>query len=167
MLRSKVLAQTVAVLSAMSLLAACQQQNGQPDPYLNKTNAGTLAGAALGGWAGHNIGDGSGQVIATIAGTLIGAGLGHEIGSSLDNADMAYYNRTSQQAMETAQPGQSLPWRNPDSGNYGSITPSNYYKTADNQYCREYNQTITVGGRTERGYGTACRQPDGTWQIVE
>jgi len=23
-----------------------------------------------------------------------------------------------------------------------------------------------VGGRTEQAYGTACRQPDGSWQIV-
>lgn len=167
MLRSNVLTKTVAAVALMSLVAACQPQNGQPDPYLNKTNAGTLAGAALGGWAGHGIGKGKGQTIATIAGTLIGAGLGHEVGSSLDKADMSYYNNTSQQALETAQPGQALPWRNPQSGNYGTITPSNYYKTADNQYCREYNQSITVGGRTERGYGTACRQPDGTWQITQ
>lgn len=167
MSRTRMLARTVVAISAVSLLAACQQQGGQPDQVFNKTNAGTLAGAALGGWAGHNIGKGKGQTIATIAGTLIGAGLGHEVGSSLDKADMGYYNRTSQHALETAQPGESLPWRNPESGNSGTITPSNYYKTADNQYCREYNQTITVGGRTERGYGTACRQPDGTWQIVQ
>ena len=32
--------------------------------------------------------------------------------------------------------------------------------------CREFQQTITVGGRTETAYGTACRQPDGDWKIV-
>ena len=26
-------------------------------------------------------------------------------------------------------------------------------------------QTITVGGEVQQGYGTACRQPDGTWKI--
>jgi hypothetical protein len=35
------------------------------------------------------------------------------------------------------------------------------------EYCREYNKTITVGGRYESGYGTACMQPDGSWMIVE
>jgi surface antigen len=25
---------------------------------------------------------------------------------------------------------------------------------------------VTVGGRAEQAYGTACRQPDGSWQIV-
>ncbi len=35
------------------------------------------------------------------------------------------------------------------------------------EYCREYNKSITVGGRYESGYGTACMQPDGSWMIVE
>jgi len=33
-------------------------------------------------------------------------------------------------------------------------------------YCREFTQTVTVGGRLQSGYGTACMQPDGSWQIV-
>ena len=41
------------------------------------------------------------------------------------------------------------------------------YKTESGQYCREYQQTITVGGKTEQGYGRACRQPDGSWRIVD
>lgn len=161
------LKQSIAIASAAALLAACQQQNGRPDPVVNKTNVGTIAGAALGGWAGHNIGSGSGQVVATIAGTLIGAGLGREIGGSLDRADIAYHDRTAQNALENAQPGQTLPWSNPNTGVSGQVTPSNYYQTAGGQYCREYSQSITVGGQTERGYGTACRQADGSWKIVE
>jgi surface antigen len=34
------------------------------------------------------------------------------------------------------------------------------------KYCREFQQTVTIGGKTEQAYGTACRQPDGSWQIV-
>lgn len=34
-------------------------------------------------------------------------------------------------------------------------------------YCREYTQTVQVGGVRQQGYGTACMQPDGSWQIVE
>jgi surface antigen len=33
-------------------------------------------------------------------------------------------------------------------------------------YCREYQTTVTVGGKSEQAYGTSCRQPDGSWQIV-
>jgi hypothetical protein len=28
-------------------------------------------------------------------------------------------------------------------------------------------QSRTIGGNTEQGYGTACRQPGGRWQIVQ
>ena len=154
----------IGAVSAVALLAACQPGQ-QPGP-ITKSDIGTVAGAALGGWAGHNIGGGSGQVIATIGGTLLGGYLGREIGGSLDKADMAYYNRASQRALETGQPGETLPWSNPNSNVGGTITPSSYYQTETGQYCREYTQTIKVGGRTEQGHGTACRQPDGTWQIV-
>lgn len=162
----------IAVISAVSLLAACAQ-GGQPGTGvmsgggINKQDVGTLAGAIGGGVIGHNIGGGAGKTVATIAGTLIGAGIGNSIGSSLDKADMAVYNSTSQRALETAQPGQALPWKNPQSGNYGSVTPSSYYKNSDGQYCREYNQTIVIGGKQQSGHGTACREPDGTWKIVE
>jgi hypothetical protein len=32
-------------------------------------------------------------------------------------------------------------------------------------YCREFTQTFTIAEQTQRGYGTACLQPDGSWQI--
>ncbi len=33
------------------------------------------------------------------------------------------------------------------------------------EYCREYQKTIYVGGKAVEGYGTACRQEDGAWEI--
>ena len=32
-------------------------------------------------------------------------------------------------------------------------------------YCREYQHTVTIDGKQEKAYGTACRQPDGSWKI--
>jgi surface antigen len=40
------------------------------------------------------------------------------------------------------------------------------YQAANGTYCREYQQEITVGGKEQQSYGTACRQPDGTWKIL-
>jgi hypothetical protein len=34
------------------------------------------------------------------------------------------------------------------------------------QNCREFEQTIMVGGQAQKGYGTTCQQPDGSWKIV-
>jgi surface antigen len=151
--------------AALLMLAACDSQN--PNSTLNKSNTGTVIGAVGGGLLGSQVGKGSGRLIGVGVGTLLGAALGNQVGSSLDRADMAYYNNTSQRALETAQPGQSLPWNNPQSGNSGTVTPLNYYQTANGQYCREYSQTINVGGQKQEAFGRACRQPDGSWQIVE
>jgi surface antigen len=41
------------------------------------------------------------------------------------------------------------------------------YQTSAGQYCREYQQTIVVGGQSQSAYGTACRQPDGSWKITQ
>jgi hypothetical protein len=32
--------------------------------------------------------------------------------------------------------------------------------------CREFQQTITVGGTAQEAYGTTCQQPDGSWKVV-
>ncbi len=165
----------VAILTALALLTAC---SGQQNAYnaqrggvtngggLDKQDIGTGLGAVGGAVIGSSFGKGNGRVVGGVLGGLLGAGLGNQIGASLDRADMTYYNQTSQKALETAQPGQSLPWSNPQTGNSGTVTPQKYYQNSNGQYCREYSQTITVGGKTQQGYGTACRQPDGTWQIV-
>ncbi|MDE3015872.1 MAG: glycine zipper 2TM domain-containing protein [Pseudomonadota bacterium] len=163
----------IAVAAALSVLAGCTGPNGQPGGGImngggiDKQDVGTVAGAVGGGVLGSMVGRGTGQVAATIVGGLLGGAIGNSIGKSLDNADMAAYNATSQKALETAQPGQTLPWQNPESGNSGTVTPSNYYQNAQGQYCREYSQTVTVGGRTQQAYGKACRQPDGSWQITQ
>jgi len=35
----------------------------------------------------------------------------------------------------------------------------------DTSYCREYQKEVTIDGKTQQTFGTACRQPDGTWRI--
>jgi surface antigen len=156
----------------MAIATACTQPGGKPNSGVmqgggvNKQDIGTVLGAVGGGVLGAQIGGGSGRTAAIIGGTLLGAALGNSMGASLDKADMTYYHQTSQQAMESGQPGQSFPWQNPQSGNSGVVIPSNYYQASNGQYCREYTQRVTVGGKTQEAYGTACRQPDGTWQVV-
>lgn len=35
------------------------------------------------------------------------------------------------------------------------------------QTCREFTQKVTIGGRTQYAYGTACQSKDGDWRIVD
>ena len=97
---------------------------------------------------------------------LLGALLGNEVGKSLDRMDEMHASRTYNTAMESTPTGQTVAWNNPDSGHSGTYTPVKTYQSTTGTHCREFQQTITVGGRTETAYGTACRQPDGDWKIV-
>ena len=135
------------ILASVIVLPACQGQGPKQS-------------------VGSKFGSGKGKLLGTAIGVLAGAWMGGEIGKSLDAEDRAAMQRTSQRAMEKAKTGSRTKWSNPDSGNRGSITPTKTYKTASGQYCREYQQTVTVGGRTQEAYGTACRRPDGTWRIA-
>ena len=149
-----------AVFVTALSLAACASDQG------DKQTLGTLLGAGLGGLAGSQIGSGTGQLVAVGAGVLIGGLIGNEVGKSLDKADQVYAERNAQQTLETAPTGTTATWVNPDSGNSGSVTPTATYQSAGGEYCREYQQTVTVGGEQQSAYGTACRQPDGSWKLV-
>lgn len=151
----------VIVLAATIALAACAQNGTGP-----KQAGGTLVGAALGGLAGSQIGSGKGQLAAVGAGVLLGGLLGNEVGQSLDRADKLYAERNAQKTLESAPTGKASSWVNPDSGHSGTFTPERTYTTAQGQPCREYTTTIEVDGRVENARGTACREPDGTWKLV-
>jgi surface antigen len=79
--------------------------------------------------------------------------------------DRGYYNSAAQQAA-AAPVGQQVTWYNPTSGAQGTITPTHTGTASDGSACREYQQTVTIGGKTERAYGTACQQADGSWRII-
>lgn len=163
---SKLRIVTIAAL-ALSLAACAAPSERQPGEIgaANKTTAGTLLGAVGGGLAGSAIGSGSGRLIAVGAGTLLGAFIGKSVGESLDRADVNYANQAHTTA-QTAPIGQQISWSNPESGNSGTVTPTREGKDNAGNYCREYQQTVTVSGKTEQAYGTACRQPDGSWKVV-
>lgn len=151
----------IAMIVALPLaLAACETDRG------HKEIGGTLVGAAVGGLLGAQIGAGTGQLAATAAGTLLGAYLGSEVGRSLDRADRIHAERTAQYSLESVPSGTRSSWVNPDSGHSGSFTPLNSYQSADGLNCRDFEQVITVDGRSELARGAACRQPDGTWRVV-
>jgi surface antigen len=149
-----------SVLVALSLVGCASSDYGP------KQTVGALAGAGAGGLLGAQVGKGGTRLAATAAGTLLGAFLGSEVGRSLDRADAVYASRAEYQALEYTPSGSSTPWRNPDTGHYGSVTPVETYETASGTYCREFQHQAQIGGRTRDVYGTACRTPDGQWQMV-
>jgi surface antigen len=138
------------------LVSGCESVQNNPKAALGgatgATAGGLIAAAAGGGTAG------------IIGGVLLGGLVGGAIGNALDQRDKELAMKAAQQSFENSRSGTSTTWRNPDSGNSGSITPTRTYQN-DGQYCREYQQEIVVGGEKQTAYGTACRQPDGNWAI--
>lgn len=134
--------------------AGCASTAGQSE------QAGMIIGGILGGALGHQVGEGQGKTAATIIGTLAGASIGGSVGRSMDRVDRMY----TAQALENVRTGVPSSWRNPDTGNRYTVVPTQTYMTADGP-CREYTIDAYIGGRMEKVYGTACRQPDGSWRV--
>lgn len=157
----KKLALVIMACSTLTLVG-CQTMDGSN----TKQIVGTGGGALIGGILGSKVGGGSGQLWATGAGALLGALVGSEIGASLDAADRQEASQATYRA-QNANVGETISWNNPNTGNYGTVTPVKDGYTPSGRYCREFQQTIYVGGKKESGYGTACRQPDGSWEVVK
>ena len=153
----------IGIASALLFVVAGCTNGG----YGENEAAGTILGAAGGGLLGAAIGGkGESKAVGAALGTFLGAALGNSIGRKLDKADRIALEHAQQQALETAPSGTETEWYNPDTGHRGSVVPEPAYKTPEGQYCREFRQTIVVGGDEVEGYGTACRQADGSWKIV-
>ena len=150
---------SVGALLAIALLAGCAQ-----DGPGTKQTVGGVAGAILGGIAGAQFGSGTGQLIATGVGAAAGLLIGSELGRGLDDLDRRRA-MDAQTAATRAPMGETITWSNPNSGNSGSYTPVREGTRNSGEYCREFQETVTIGGETETAYGIACRKPDGSWEI--
>lgn len=152
----------VAIALASASLAACAGGTiGGP-----REDSGTLIGAGAGALIGSQIGGGTGErVAAGVAGALIGGLIGNRIGAALDEEDKKRAYAAQRQALESGPSGAPVAWRNPDSGRYGSIVPGPAYQQ-QGLTCRPYTHTIYIDGRPQVARGSACRNPDGTWQPV-
>ena len=155
-MRTKIM---IAALLSSLLLAGCQS-GGQ------KETVGGILGAVGGGLLGSQVGGGKGRLVAVGIGAVAGSMLGRSVGADLDELDRMKAAKTTQDSLEYGKTGTTSTWSNPDSGNSGSVTPSRSYQTTEDQPCREYTSTVTIDGKTEEAVGTACREPDGTWRII-
>ena len=68
--------------------------------------------------------------------------------------------------LEHNRTDQPSAWKNPDTGSNYTVTPSRTYTVAEGP-CREFTLDARVGGNPEQLYGTACRQQDGSWKMIQ
>ena len=122
--------------------------------------AGMVIGGVLGGLLGSQFGRGQGRTAAVVIGTLAGTAIGGSVGFTMDEMDKRKVSTT----LETVRTGVPSSWKNPDTGNSYTVVPTRTYETAGAP-CREYTLDAYIGGKKEVIYGTACRQPDGSWKV--
>jgi surface antigen len=146
------------------MVLGCASSGGSGGQQNEKAIIGGLGGAAAGGLIAAAFHGGPAGVIG---GILAGGLIGGAIGDRMDAADRREAQQTTQQALEKTPSGTAVAWHNPDSGHSGTVTPVRTFQKSSGQYCREYQQTVSIGGEEQQAYGTACRQPDGSWKIVK
>lgn len=128
----------------------------------NRQLLGKVLGGAAGAAIGSQIGRGNGNTAAIIGGTILGVIVGGNIGQSMDQVDQSCVG----QVLEHAPDGRQIAWTDTTTGGRYRVTPDKPYKNSQGQYCRKYLTNAVVDGSTRQVYGTACRQPNGAWQMV-
>src|SRR5215467_115044 len=155
--RSRSLRQLTAVILLL-VVGATGCETIQENP---KTSIGAFGGAAFGGLIAAAAGGGG----AAIAGAVIGGALlGGAAGNMLDQRDKRMAAEAQQRALESTPTGTPVAWNNPDSGHSGTVTPVRTYQSGGT-YCREFQSDVVIDGKPDKAWGTACRQPDGSWKV--
>jgi surface antigen len=85
----------------------------------------------------------------------------------LTDSDIALAVTAMQATFEHASHGESRTWRNRETGHAGTVTPQRTYLSEAGSYCRDYQETLTVDGRSEMYSSTACRDAEGMWRWVD
>lgn len=154
--------------------AAIGSQFGKGNGRVASIAVGTLVGAGVGnsvsrslggGGGGHGGGGGFGyserQVIVE-RDYGHGHGHGHGRGHGHGHRKHHWKHHGHHEVHETYRTYESAP-------DYYGTPMTNSYQNVSAQpssgYCREFNQGTSIGGRVQPTYGTACMQPDGSWQI--
>ena len=71
-----------------------------------------------------------------------------------------------QYALENSPTQQAISWQNRATGLTGATIPLRTYYTQTGQSCRDYFTSLQIFGINQQAYGSACRQPQGYWKII-
>jgi len=130
----------------------------EPLPVLD----GGLGQYSMGGLLGGPNGDAGAVAGISIKGALLQG----PFVTFLERGDIDRAYKTASHTLETQPSGQTRIWRNPQNGHWGTMTPARTFLNAEGRYCREFRQTVTIGGQEHQAGGTACRSDDGVWRVV-
>lgn len=149
-----------AMAGAIVVAGGCAS-NRNSEPGLDKSDAGQILGGIAGAAAGSQVGDGSGRTVAIVAGAVLGSAVGERIGARMERED----RRETALALEDNRTGQSSAWVNPDTGNRFRVTPKSTYERSG-QPCRQFEFRVETERGSDLQERTACRNGNGTWEVI-
>lgn len=125
--------------------------------------ARVLTGIVLGGLALAGCEHRSDGAAALSYGASAVDGAGNTVILALDPSAQRRAREAELRALQNGRTGMPISWRNGKVR--GEVVPGPRYQV--NAYnCRDYVHTVYGEGQPLRVRGTACRQPNGTWQSV-
>lgn len=80
------------------------------------------------------------------------------------NEEQQRVHEAAQIAATNAPIGERVIWSEGRAN--GMVVATREGTSTSGRYCREFQQRVSIGGKTEEAYGTACRRPDGSWEVV-
>lgn len=128
----------------------------------NRKELGIVLGGVGGALIGSRVASRDDRTAGIIGGAVIGAVVGGIIGNRMDKLDQSCVGQT----LEHAPDGRAVAWQSEESGAQYRVTPTRTFTQDSGAYCREYQTRSVVSGREVESYGTACRQPDGSWRQI-
>jgi len=156
-----VLLRTLICTTLLLSLGACSWNESRTETL------GAVIGGVAGAVVGSKLGKGTGRGITTVLGATLGAMWGQDIAKGLSDTDKIFSQRTTNDTLEYGKPGEQATWSNPDSGNSGAVTADETFTNDDGEGCRQFETTVNVEGDARTATGTACRNADGEWKIVD
>ena len=153
----------LSVLVCTVLLLGCTKTVEKVKSTTWAEVAGTLGGAALGGYTGAQLGGGIAQTLFTATGALVGGGTGYNVIRQLGPIDLTLYEKTAQAALTSTKTREIHRWNNPKSGRSGMFRTIQSYQRADGSDCRIYRSSVVFDDGVASTGGSACQQENGRW----
>ena len=153
------------VMTVVVFLGACANDPEASNVLGRSLGAGV--GAVAGGYLGNKIGTGTANTIATTVGVAMGAYFGGRLFDKLSRGDLNLASAAQSAALENAPSGKAVTWSNPDSGTAGMATAKPAFEKKGVGPCRPFTHLIQQGSKKETVEGVACRNPDGSWRVLE
>ena len=103
----------------------------------------------------------------TTGASISGGGLvGGDFGGALAPSDRQLALNAEYKSLEYGKAGEAVDWAGAGGVVSGKVKAAQPYRVGS-QDCRQYSHEILANGATKAVRGTACRNNDGSWNLLE